>query len=287
VSSGPLEFRDPRKVLAEHGLRPKRGYSQNFLISRHAVDAIAAAVAAQPSELVIELGPGLGTLTAALLAQRLRVLAIERDPDMLGVLERDFVPHGLALRRADAAELDYGALAAEHGARELCVVGNIPYALTGAILRNIVQARVVVARALLMVQREVRDRLQAAPGSAEYGALTVFTSAAFSASTVLKLPPTVFHPPPKVHSAVVLLERRAQPLAEETEAFARTVRAVFQSRRKTLRNALSSAWSEAAVEAGLAACALDPKLRGETLGPEQLSALARALERADAAAADP
>jgi 16S rRNA (adenine1518-N6/adenine1519-N6)-dimethyltransferase len=278
--SAGLEFRDPRKVLAEHGLRPKRGYSQNFLCSRHAVEAIAAATAQRSAALVVELGPGLGTLTAALLAQGLRVLGIERDPDMLGVLERDFVPHGLLLRRDDAAHLDYAALAAEHGANELCVVGNIPYALTGAILRNLVQARAVVARALLMVQREVRDRLQAAPGSAAYGALTVFTSAAFDTSTVLKLPPTVFHPPPKVHSAVVLLERRARPLAEETEAFARTVRAVFQNRRKTLRNALGSAWPEPAVIAALAACGLDPQLRGENLDPVQLGALAEALERA-------
>jgi len=277
--SSTLEFRDPRKVLAEHGLRPKRGYSQNFLCSRHAVEAIAAAVAKLPSALIVELGPGLGTLTAALLAQGLRVLGIERDPDMLGVLERDFAPHGLLLRREDAAHVDYAALAAEHGASELCVVGNIPYALTGAILRNVVQAR-SVARALLMVQREVRDRLQAAPGSAAYGALTVFTSAAFSASTLLKLPPTVFHPPPKVHSAVVLLERRERPLAEETEAFARTVRAVFQGRRKTLRNALGSAWTEPAVDAALAVCGLDPKLRGENLDPAQFGALAQALERA-------
>ncbi|HMI94751.1 MAG TPA: 16S rRNA (adenine(1518)-N(6)/adenine(1519)-N(6))-dimethyltransferase RsmA [Polyangiales bacterium] len=278
--SSTLEFRDPRKVLAEHGLRPKRGYSQNFLCSRHAVDAIAAAVAKVPSALVVELGPGLGTLTAALLAQGLKVLGIERDPDMLAVLERDFAPHGLQLRRDDAAHVDYAALAAEHGASELCVVGNIPYALTGAILRNLVQSRGVVARALLMVQREVRDRLQAAPGSAEYGALTVFTSAAFSASTLLKLAPTVFHPPPKVHSAVVLLERREHPLAEETEAFSRTVRAVFQGRRKTLRNALGSAWPETAVELALAACGLDPKLRGENLDPTQFGALAAALERA-------
>jgi 16S rRNA (adenine1518-N6/adenine1519-N6)-dimethyltransferase len=278
--SAPLDFRDPRKVLAEHGLRPKRGYSQNFLCSRHAVEAIAVAVAKVPSALVVELGPGLGTLTAALLMQGLRVLGIERDPDMIGVLERDFVPHGLLLRRDDAAHVDYAALAAEHGASELCVVGNIPYALTGAILRNLVQAGSVVARALLMVQREVRDRLQAAPGSAEYGALTVFTSAAFRASTVLKLPPTVFHPPPKVHSAVVLLERREQPLAVETEAFSRTVRAVFQGRRKTLRNALGNAWPASVVEAGLAACGLDPQLRGENLDPAQLGALATALERA-------
>ena len=281
--SEPLEFRDPRKVLAEHGLQPKRGYSQNFLISRHAVESIARTVAAEPFDLVIELGAGLGTLTTALLNSGLRVLAIEQDPDMLGVLERSLVPHGLQLHAGDAAHVDYAALAAEHGAASLCVVGNIPYALTGAIVRNLVQSRGVVARAVLMVQREVRDRLQAAPDSAEYGALTVFTGAAFAISTVLKLSPNVFHPKPKVHSAVVQLARRAQPLAEESEAFVRTVRAAFQNRRKTLRNALGSAWPEAAVDAALAGCGLDPKRRGETLDPGTFGALAQALERASAA----
>lgn len=278
--SSALEFRDPRKVLAEHGLRPKRGYSQNFLVSRHAVESIARAVQEAPHDLVVELGPGLGTLTTALLASGLRVLAIEQDPDMLRVLTDSLVPHGLLLRAGDAATADYAALANEHGARALCVVGNIPYALTGAILRNLVQARAVVARAVLMVQREVRDRLQAAPGTAEYGALTVFTSAAFAIGTALKLPPTVFHPPPKVHSAVIVLERRAEPLARETEAFTRTVRAIFQSRRKTLRNALGTTWPEAAIEAALAARQLDPKLRGETLSPTALGELAAALEHA-------
>jgi 16S rRNA (adenine1518-N6/adenine1519-N6)-dimethyltransferase len=134
-----------------------------------------------------------------------------------------------------------------------------------------------------MVQREVRDRLQALPDSAEYGALTVFTSAAFAISTALKLPPTVFHPKPKVHSAVVVLERRARPLADENEAFVRTVRAAFQNRRKTLRNALASTWPEAAVDAALAACAVDPKRRGETLDPTAFGALANALERASTA----
>jgi 16S rRNA (adenine1518-N6/adenine1519-N6)-dimethyltransferase len=200
---------------------------------------------------------------------------------MVAVLEQDLAPRGVRVLAADAAALDYGELARSEGA-ELLVVGNIPYAITGAILRNLVAAVAVVPRAVLMVQREVRDRLQAQPGTKEYGAPSVFTCAAYAPSTVITLAPTCFHPPPKVHSAVVRLERREHALAEETPAFRSTVRAIFQSRRKTLRNALGSAWPSPVIEAALAALELAPSTRGETLSTERLAALAGALERAAA-----
>lgn len=279
-------FEDPRTALARHGLRAKKRFSQSFLTSPHAVRAIASATGAGPGSVLVELGAGLGTLTAALHATGARVIAVERDRDMVAVLEQDLSPRGVRVLAADAAKLDYLELAKEEGA-ELLVAGNIPYAITGAILRNLVTARSVVPRAVLMVQREVRDRLQARAGTREYGALTVFTCAAYAPSTVIKLPPTCFHPPPKVHSAVVQLDRRSQPLAEETDAFRSTVRAIFQGRRKTLRNALATSWSAAAIEAALAALALPATTRGETLAPEQLAVLAKALERAAGAGGAP
>lgn len=277
----PYAFEDPRSALARHGLRAKKRFSQSFLTSPHAVLAIAKATQAGKGTVVIELGAGLGTLTAALHATGARVIAVERDRDMVAVLEQDLAPRGVRVLAADAAALDYTELARAEGC-QLLVAGNIPYAITGAILRNLVAARAVVPRAVLMVQREVRDRLQAQPGSKEYGALSVFTCAAYAPSTVITLAPTCFHPPPRVHSAVVRLERREQPLAEETPAFRSTVRAVFQSRRKTLRNALSSAWPSEAIDAALAMLELPPATRGETLSPERLAALSGALERAAA-----
>src|SRR5688572_8076781 len=156
-------WEDPRRVLSRHGLHPKRGFSQNFLVSKHVVDEIVAAVAPAPEELVIELGPGLGTLTAALLRAGARVLAIDADRDMLAVLQRELghVPT-FSARHGDATEVVLADLVPEG---RVAVAGNLPYAVTGGIFRNLVAQHQHVARAVLMVQREVRDRLLAKEGS--------------------------------------------------------------------------------------------------------------------------
>ncbi|MFI5306751.1 MAG: 16S rRNA (adenine(1518)-N(6)/adenine(1519)-N(6))-dimethyltransferase RsmA [Polyangiales bacterium] len=271
-------WEDPRRVLARHGLLPKRRLSQSFLVSRHAVDAIATAAVTQPGEHVVELGPGLGTLTAALLRRGARVLAIERDPDMLRVLEQELGPFGVELRHGDAAHVDYAELASSLRTKP-SVAGNLPYAATGAILRNLTQHRELIARAVVMVQREVRDRLCAEPGTSDYGVLTVFTSAAFEIDTVLRLEPGAFHPPPRVKSAVVRLLPRATPLAEETATFTTLVHAAFQRRRKMLRNALASAFGLERSERALAQAGIDPQRRGETLSVAELARLASTLER--------
>lgn len=271
------DFEDPRRLLARHGLSPKRGMSQNFLTSRSAVESIVRAAALSPDEAVVELGAGLGTLTTELMRGGARVLAIDRDPDMLRVLETELVPHGLTVQNADAANLDYAEIAARMGGPP-CVVGNLPYSITGAILKNLVQHRRSVSRVLVMVQAEVGDRLLAAPDSAAYGALTVFTHAAFSIDTVLRLSPGCFHPPPKVRSCVLRLVPRAVPLAEETDAFRLVVHAAFQRRRKTLRNALGGAIPVLAAEAALARAGIDPGRRGETLSVEEFAKIAHAVE---------
>jgi len=271
------DFEDPRRLLARHGLSPKRGMSQNFLTSRSAVESIVRAAALSPDEPVVELGAGLGTLTTELMRSGARVLAIDRDPDMLRVLETELVPHGLAVQDADAADLDCAALAERMGG-PLCVVGNLPYSITGAILKNLVRHRHSVSRVLVMVQAEVGDRLLAAPDSAEYGALTVFTHAAFAIDRVLRLSPGCFHPPPKVKSSVLRLVPRAVPLAHETEAFKLVVHAAFQRRRKTLRNALGGAMPVHDAEAVLERAGIDPGRRGETLSVEEFARLAQAVE---------
>lgn len=276
---GPA-WEDPRSVLARHGLRAKRGYSQNFLVSQHAVETIARAVV-EPGAHVVELGAGLGTLTGGLLRAGARVIAVERDREMLAVLEAELGAFALQLRREDAAQVDYAALAAETGG-PVAVAGNLPYSITGAILRNLVAQRVALSRAVVMVQREVRNRLVAPPASAEYGALTVFTRAAFEIDTVLRLGAGAFYPQPRVESAVVRLTPRARPLAEETAAFRTVVRGAFQSRRKTLRNALAAATDAALAARALADAGIDPDRRGETLDVAEFERLARALERARA-----
>jgi 16S rRNA (adenine1518-N6/adenine1519-N6)-dimethyltransferase len=273
-----MAYEDPRRVLARHQLHPKRGFSQNFLVSRGAVERIAAAVAPTPGELVVELGPGVGTLTAALLRAGARVVAIESDRDMRTVLAAEMGAEGaLEVRQGDARTVDFHALAQQEGA-PVAVAGNLPYAVTGGILRNLVAARQSVSRAVIMVQREVRDRLLAPPGSKAYGSLTVFVSAAFEVEPVLTLRAGNFFPPPKVSSAVVRLVARPTPLAREDAAFRKVVRALFDARRKTCRNALLQAVGDAdLVDRALTQAGVDPRTRGERLDLATLDALADVL----------
>ena len=264
---------DARDLLRKHGLAPKRSFSQNFLVQPGATAQIAEAAAALGRE-VVELGPGLGTLTHALLDRGCRVLAVELDRDMVRVLRAELGELSeLEIREGDAAELDLTAHSKACGTK-LVVTGNLPYQATGAILRQVVLHRDALAGAVLMVQREVRDRLVAAPGNKDYGALTVFTQAAFEVDTVCRLRPGSFFPPPKVESAVVRLTPRETPRAEETPTFRAVVRAAFQTRRKTLRNALRVMGDPArAAQAGVDA-GIDLGRRGETLSVEEFGRLA-------------
>ncbi len=278
-------FEDPRRVLTRHGFAPKRSFSQNFLVSQRAIAAITDACKLGPGDSVIELGAGCGTLTFALAETGARVHAVERDPDMLQVLEAECASRGtqnIEIVRGDAKQVELSHFQPSTGSR-VTVAGNLPYAITGAIFRNLMAQHEQVARAVLMVQREVRDRLVAAPNTADYGALTVFTTQIFDVQTVLHLPRTAFHPPPKVGSSVVLLTPQTPLRSEPSRAFEQVVRAAFQSRRKTLRKALTMALGAATAHAILEAAAIDGIRRGETLSVEEFDALASALAAQPAA----
>lgn len=267
------DLADPRDLLRKHGLQPKRSFSQNFLVQPRATARIADAAAALGVE-VVELGPGLGTLTHALLARGCSVVAVELDRDMVHVLTEELGDSpALEICEGDAAAFDFTAHSEACG-NKLVVTGNLPYQATGAILRQVVRHREALAGAVLMVQREVRDRLEAQPGTASYGALTVFVRAAFEVDTVCRLKPGSFHPPPRVDSAVVRLIPRRSPLAEETPAFRSVVRAAFQMRRKTLRNALRAIGASERAEQSARRAGIDLGRRGETLSVEEFSQLA-------------
>ena len=264
---------DARDLLRKYDLLPKRSFSQNFLIQPGATAQIADATAAMGHQ-VVELGPGLGALTYALLERDCDVLAVELDRDMVRVLREELSDQErLELRHGDAAQVDF----AEHSqacGSTLVVTGNLPYQATGAILRRVVAHRAVLRGAVMMVQREVRDRLVAEPGTKQYGALTVFTRAGFDIETVCRLRPGSFYPAPKVDSAVVRLLPRETPLAEETEPFQAVVRAAFQMRRKTLRNALRALGDAKRASTALREAGIDPGRRGETLSVEEFGKLA-------------
>ncbi|MFW2388354.1 MAG: 16S rRNA (adenine(1518)-N(6)/adenine(1519)-N(6))-dimethyltransferase RsmA [Polyangiales bacterium] len=271
---------DARDLLRKYDLQPKRSFSQNFLIQPGAIDQIADAAVGMGKQLV-ELGPGLGALTYALLQRGASVLAVELDREMVSVLETELADEpNLSIRCGDAADVDLAAYSKVCGSK-LVVTGNLPYQATGAIIRAVVAQHAVLEGAVLMVQKEVRDRLIANPSTKEYGALTVFTRAVFEVETVCRLRPGSFYPAPKVDSAVVRFTPLRQPIAEETESFRAVVRSAFQMRRKTLRNALRALGDVDRAARALEQAGIDPGRRGETLSIEEFACLAREWDAAD------
>jgi 16S rRNA (adenine1518-N6/adenine1519-N6)-dimethyltransferase len=275
--------RDPRAVLRDAGLRPKKSFGQNFLVADPIARAIASACV-RDDELalarVVEIGAGTGALTRLLAGRAREVVAIERDRDLAPLLEREVAGLPVRVVEGDAQTVDLAALlgASEpRSPRVLC--GNLPYAITGPLLRTTVAHAADVERVVFMVQDEVARRLTGVPGTKEWGALTVFVRAAFDVRRLLRAPPGAFHPPPDVTSAVVELVPRHPPRALETDAFRTLVRAAFQARRKTLRNAWAAAapslpaLTRAAADAGI-----DLDARGETLDVEDFARMAGALE---------
>jgi 16S rRNA (adenine1518-N6/adenine1519-N6)-dimethyltransferase len=271
-------YPSPRALLDRYELRAKKSWGQNFLFEESVLDDIARLAAPRPGERVLELGAGLGHLTARLLARGALVTAVERDRDMARVL-RGELGDQVTLLEADAARLDYRALA---GGGRLKVVGNLPYHLTSPILFSLLDQAAHLHQAVFLLQREVALRLAAAPGQKDWGILSVFLQREAEVSVERIVPPGAFFPPPKVHSAVILAVFRAPPpeLAVLDEArFRRLVKSGFAQRRKTLWNALEAGRvaDREALAAALATTGIDPGRRGETLSIAEWAALERAL----------
>jgi 16S rRNA (adenine1518-N6/adenine1519-N6)-dimethyltransferase len=275
-----VPIRSPQELLRGAGLRAKKSWGQNFLCDATVLADIAAATEAGPSRPVVELGAGLGALTHHLLEAGGPVVAVERD--------REIVPHlreylgsypGLSLREADAARLDYAALAVELGG-PLRVVGNLPYQLSSRILVSLADARPHVHSVVVLIQREVAERLAAFPPGRTYGLLSVLVQRAFTVEVLRIVPPGAFHPRPQVHSAVVRLCATARAFEPEVDRqLVAAARAAFSARRKTLRNSLAGACRTGGAQAAAAieAAALSPDARAETLGLADFERLGAAL----------
>jgi 16S rRNA (adenine1518-N6/adenine1519-N6)-dimethyltransferase len=273
----------PRVLLQRYGLRPKKSWGQNFLADDAVQAEIARIAVEQPGERVVELGAGMGHLTAHLLALGARVVAVERDRDMAKVLRAEF-GDAIRLVEADAARADFAALAAEApggaGAGRVAVVGNIPYHLTSPILFSLLDQAAAVSRAVLLVQREVAERLAAGPGTRDWGLLSVLLQQRGEVEIDRVVPRGAFHPPPRVDSAVVRIDLHGrEPRVADPLRFRLLVKAGFGQRRKTLRNALEAARiaPREALLSGLREAGVDPARRGETLTVEEWEALDRAL----------
>jgi 16S rRNA (adenine1518-N6/adenine1519-N6)-dimethyltransferase len=258
--------------------KPKLG--QNFLVDTEAIQRIAAFIGDLTGRTVVEIGPGHGAITAALAARAAHVLAVELDHVLALQLRVQFPPERVTVVEQDALQFDFAAASAAAGER-LLVVGNLPYGITSPILLKLATSHASLDRAVLMVQREVADRIVAQPGSRDYGLLSVTVQIYGPTQQLFTLPPAAFSPPPEVHSTVFRwrFAPRFDELDVEEASFLRFVRQCFAQKRKTLANNLrASGVTPAAVTAALAQAGIDPLARAEALSIETFAALWRCLE---------
>ena len=273
---------DAHALIQKYGLRAKKSWGQNFLVDERAYREIVHACAAGDGDWIVEIGAGLGTLTARLAATGAHVVAIERERDMLEVLRAELGGDArIEVTEANALTYDYAALAARAG-RPPVVVGNLPYQIASPILFRLMETPAPLARIVVMLQKEMADRIVAPPGEKAYGALSVMVRLWGEPKLVCRVRAGGFVPAPRVDSAVLRIAPRATPLDVDRDRFSRVVHAAFGQRRKTLRNALSAAFDAGAVDGALAAAAIDGQRRGETLSVDEFATLTRALRHDDA-----
>ena len=256
--------------------KPKLG--QNFLVDAQAIQRIATSLGDLAGRTVVEIGPGRGAITGTLAARAAHLLAVELDPVLAASLRAEFPPERVTVIEQDALQFDFAAASAEAGER-LLVVGNLPYGITSQILLKLAASHAALDRAVLMVQREVADRVTARPGSRDYGLLSVTVQLYGPAERLFTLPPESFSPPPDVHSTVFRwrFAPRFIELGVDEADFLRFPRQCFHQKRKTVANNLRAAGgSPAEVAAALAQAAIDPLARAEALSIESLAALWRA-----------
>ncbi len=268
-----------REVIADHGLSARRSLGQNFLLDLNITRRIANAAGPLDSATVLEIGPGPGGLTRALLERGARkVIVIERDDRCLSALKQiSAAADGrLYIVSGDALEVDIEALASQHGA--LRIVANLPYNISTPLLIGWLKRLTLFDRLVLMFQSEVADRLAALPGTKAYGRLSIAAQWRCQVRPLFTLPPRAFTPAPKVSSTVVELTPREHPLAEaDPDILEEVVAAAFRHRRKMLRAALKDTFDDP--EAALGTAGIDPQARAETVSIESFSALAGELDR--------
>ncbi|SMP30998.1 16S rRNA (adenine1518-N6/adenine1519-N6)-dimethyltransferase [Laceyella tengchongensis] len=277
-----------RELLNAYGLKLKKSLGQNFLTDSHVLSKIIRAAELNKDSGVIEIGPGIGALTERLAEQAGKVVAVELDQRLVPVLKELFQhqPH-VEIIHGDALEVDLGAVIQEHmrDMKTLHVVANLPYYVTSPILIRLLTERYPLTNIVIMIQKEVADRLAAKPGTKDYSSLSVLVQYFAEAEEVAKVPSHVFVPRPQVDSAVARLTLRERPAVEvkNEELFFKIVRASFAQRRKTLLNTLHATLfarvDKHQVEAWLNEAGIDPKRRGETLNLEEFATLVEVIDQ--------
>ncbi len=271
--------RETRAVLERHGLSLKHRLGQNFLVNDDVIGRILELAELGSDDVVYEIGPGIGTLTVAMLPLVHKVVAVEADKALPPVLAETCSRDGekLALVQGDALRVGAEELAAAAGAEPNKLVSNLPYQVAATVILGALQHMPSVQLVVAMVQAEVADRIAARPGTKEYGAYTAKLSLFGRVTGRFEVGPHNFTPPPHVDSAVVRIERLAAPCADSMQV-AEVIDAAFAQRRKTIRNSMSAkGYNKDVLDAAFAAAKIDPRTRAEKLAPEDFIRLSDAL----------
>ena len=274
------------EILDKYGFSFQKKYGQNFLIDENVVRKIVREAGVTKDDFVLEIGPGIGTMTQILCEEAREVVAVEIDKKLIPILENDTLSYynNVTVINEDVLKLDIVKLAADHNNSEpIKVVANLPYYITTPIVMGLFESKVPLDSITIMVQKEVADRMQVGPGTKDYGALSLAVQYYARPKIVLNVPASCFMPRPNVDSAVIKLERYQKPPVDvlDEHLMFKIIRASFNQRRKTMMNSVGNSGevnvSKEELLKALEQCGFSATIRGEALTLEQFAALTNAI----------
>lgn len=270
------------QIIQKYEFAFQKKFGQNFLIDTHVLDKIILAAGVTKDDCVLEIGPGIGTMTQYLAEAAGHVVAVEIDSNLIPILKETLADYdNVTVIHADILKTDINELTQKYnGGRPIKVVANLPYYITTPIIMGLFEGQVPIDNITVMVQKEVADRMQVGPGSKDYGALSLAVQYYAEPYIVANVPPNCFMPRPNVGSAVIRLTRHKNPpvSAQDPGLMFRLIRASFNQRRKTLQNGLNNSpevpYTKEQIISAIESLSLSPSVRGEALNLEQFAALA-------------
>lgn len=269
------------EIIKKYEFAFQKKFGQNFLIDPHVLDKIIAAAGVTKEDCVLEIGPGIGTMTQYLAENARYVVAVEIDSNLIPILNETLKEyHNVTVLHNDILKVDMNKLVQEYnGGRPIKVVANLPYYITTPIIMGLFEGEVPIDNITVMVQKEVADRMQVGPGSKDYGALSLAVQYYALPYIVANVPPNCFMPRPNVGSAVIRLTRHQKPpvKAEDPKLMFRLIRASFNQRRKTLQNGLNNSpeikYTRETIAKAIESLGKGPSVRGEALTLQEFAAL--------------
>lgn len=273
------------EIIQRYQFAFQKKFGQNFLIDPHVLDKIVDAAGLTKDDFVLEIGPGIGTMTQYLAEKAKAVAAVEIDKNLIPILKETLQDYdNITIINDDILKVDIGRLAEEyHGGKPIKVVANLPYYITTPIIMGLFESDVPIDNITVMVQKEVADRMQVGPGTKDYGALSLAVQYYAEPYIVANVPPNCFIPRPKVGSAVIRLTKHKQPAVtvKDSKLMFKLIRASFNQRRKTLLNGLNNSpelpFTKEQIIAAIHSLGVSPTVRGEALTLKQFAQLSNAL----------